>query len=127
MRLSNNFYLSEFACNDKVNTPVPEKLYPNVKELAKNLQVIRDAIGVPIHINSGYRTVTYNKSVGGGLKSQHLQAKAADLVAVGKTPKQLHALILKLIKEGKIKDGGVGLYDTFVHYDVRDVSARWQI
>lgn len=115
-KLSKNFYLSEFACHD--GTPVPEGKVENVKLLVKNLQVIRDTIGVPLTIHSGYRTPSWNKKVGGAPNSMHKEAKAADLVTRDLTPKQLHAVILQLIKDKKIQDGGLSLYPSFVHYDV---------
>lgn len=123
MKITKNFDLKEFACND--GTPVPEILLPNVTELANNLQVIRDALGKPVHINSGYRTVDYNKKVGGVSNSQHVIAKAADITVSGLTPKEVHAVIEGLIAQGKVRQGGLGLYDTFVHYDVRGTKARW--
>lgn len=124
MELTKNFDLEEFACRD--GSPVPVELVPNVKELAKNLQVIRDYLGEPVHINSSYRTPTYNAKVGGAKKSQHLLAKAADITVKSKTPKQLKAIIEKLIAEKKIKQGGIGLYKGFVHYDIRGRAARWE-
>ena len=123
MKITKNFDLKEFACND--GTTVPDILLPNVIELAKNLQVIRDALGKPVHINSGYRTVDYNKKVGGVSNSQHVIAKAADITVSGLTPKEVHAVIEGLIAQGKVRQGGLGLYDTFVHYDVRGTKARW--
>jgi uncharacterized protein YcbK (DUF882 family) len=123
MKLTTNFQLSEFSCKD--GTRVPDHLLPNVMELAKNLQVIRNEIGEGLSILSGYRTPSWNKKVGGASNSQHLQAKAADLTTKSLRPRKLHAVIMKLIKERKIKNGGVGLYPGFVHYDVRDTPARW--
>ena len=122
MKLTKNFQLSEFNCND--GTPVPEKLVPNVMELAINLQVIRDEIGEGMTILSGYRSPAWNKKVGGKPGSYHMKAMAADLSVKGLTPKKLHTVILKLIKEQKIKDGGLGLYPGFVHYDIGP-SRRW--
>lgn len=123
MKLSPNFLLSEFACKD--GTPVPERYMKNVKELAKNLQVLRDYIKEPIHINSAYRTPSYNRKVGGAPQSQHLTASASDITAKNFSPRQIKAIIEKLIKAGKMKNGGIGLYMGFVHYDVRDNPARW--
>ena len=34
-------------------------------------------------------------------------------------------IIIKLIKAGVIYNGGVGLYDTFVHYDIGGQGRRW--
>ncbi len=124
MKLSKNFQLSEFACND--GTSVPEKLVCNVVVLAANLQVLRDDLGESLTILSGYRTPSWNTKVGGASKSMHLEAKASDLICRSLTPKQLHARILKLIKDGKMKDGGVGIYKSFVHYDIRDKPTRWE-
>lgn len=126
MRLTNNFNLSEFNCRDAKNTPVPPELIPNVKKLAEQLQVIRDTIGLPLHINSAYRTPTHNKAIGGEKNSQHLQGKAADIAARDLTPKQLAKVIEKLIKDGKITVKGIGVYASFVHVDIRSgQAARW--
>lgn len=122
MKLTKNFQISEFACND--GTPVPEELISNVQELANNLQVLRDDIGESLTINSGYRSPSWNKKVGGAKSSMHLKAKAGDLVCRSLTPKQLKARIERLIKAGKMKNGGIGLYPSFVHYDIGPVR-RW--
>jgi len=120
-----HFQLSEFACKD--GTPVPEKYYDNVWVLMQNLQVIRDYFGKPITINSGYRTEKHNASpkIKGSKNSQHLLAKASDIVVKGVSPLEVYQAIEKLIEQGKVKQGGLGLYKTFVHYDVRGVKARW--
>lgn len=122
-KLSANFNIAEFACHD--GTPVPDSLECNVIVLAHNLQILRDHLKEPIRVNSGYRTPSYNKKIGGAPNSQHLQAKAADIVAKSKTPKQLAAIIEKLISEGEMKQGGIGVYSGFVHYDTRGTKARW--
>lgn len=122
MKLTKNFQLSEFACHD--GTPVPESKVCNVKILAMNLQALRDHLGESLTILSGYRTPTWNAKVGGATKSMHKEAKAADLTTRGLTPKQLHATIEKLIKEEKMQNGGLGLYKSFVHYDIGPVR-RW--
>ena len=122
-QLTTNFKLSEFACRD--GTPVPGAMHADVKELAENLQVLRNEIGKGIHVNSGYRTPKYNKSIGGVSNSQHIVAKAADIRVNGMTPSQVRSKLLTLIESGSIKQGGVGLYKTFVHYDIRGTKARW--
>lgn len=124
-KLTENFYLHEFSCNDKNRTEVPCDLLPNVTRLADQLQIIRDYIGIPIYINSGYRTVAYNALIGGSPRSQHKLAKAADMVTSKYTPKQFAAIIKKLINQGKILQGGVGIYPSFIHYDIRGTEARW--
>lgn len=123
MQLTKNFHLSEFHCRD--GTEVPAEFMTNVLALAANLQVLRDEIGEPVHVNSGYRTITYNRSIGGAPKSQHLKAKAGDITAKSYTPKQLAAVVERLIKAKRMKQGGLGIYPGFIHYDVRGIKSRW--
>ncbi len=110
-------------CKD--GSDVPDSMLDNVKLLAKNLQVLRDEIGKPIRVISGYRSPKYNRKIGGARKSQHMTAKAADIKIKGMTPAEVKRTIVRLIKEGKMMSGGIGLYRTFTHYDVRGRNARW--
>lgn len=123
MKLSDNFSLSEFRCKD--GSDVPAEHMDSVRELAENLQVFRDAIGKPVRVISGYRSPEYNKKVGGVKRSQHVLAKAADIQVAGVSPLEVRDLIISLIKQGKMKAGGVGIYSSFVHYDIRGRNARW--
>jgi len=125
MQLTKNFNISEFNCHD--GTPVPPELLSNVKELADNLQVLRDFLGTSLHINSGYRSPAYNKKIGGAKLSQHVEGKAADISSLKFTPEQIHAAILQLIGEGKMKQGGLGIYNSWIHYDTRGTAARWDL
>jgi uncharacterized protein YcbK (DUF882 family) len=123
MRITKNFSLNEFDSRDGV--PVPTELIPNIVRLADCLQIIRDTIQAPLHINSAYRSPSHNKKVGGAHNSQHLYGKAADITSRNHTPHQLFVIIDRLIKEGKIREGGLAEYKGFVHYDIRGVKARW--
>lgn len=123
MRITENFRLSEFDCKD--GSELPTALLPNVLDLADNLQVLRDYLGVPISINSAYRSLDYNREIGGATNSQHLLAKAADIVVKYKSPEQVANIIKFLISEGKMTQGGLKAYDTFTHYDIRGHKARW--
>jgi len=123
MKLEKNFSLSEFRCKD--GTDVPEELMDNVKKLAKNLQVIRDHIGKPVRVISGYRSPSYNRRIGGARRSQHMLATAAAIKVTAMDPSAVKQVIVELIHAGKIDSGGVGLYTTFTHYDTRGRNARW--
>ena len=124
MKLTKNFTRQEFDCKD--GTKVPDEFLPNIQEVANNLQILRDYLKVPVRVTgSGYRTKSHNKKVGGAKFSQHLTASGADINADGYTPKELAKEIEKLIKEGKMKQGGIGIYSNFVHYDIRGTKARW--
>lgn len=116
MKLTKNFDLSEFSCKD--NTPTPQIVIPNLKMLAEQLQILRDYLDCPIKINSGYRSEEYNKKIGGAPLSQHKLGKAADISCEKYTPDQIHSAIVNLIKIGQMKPGGIGRYNSFIHYDI---------
>ena len=124
-KLTKNFDLKEFNCKD--NSETPAELIPNLQELANNLQILRDFLGTSLHINSGYRSHAYNKKIGGAKFSQHLLGKAADISSNKFTPEQIHAAVIKLIDEGKVNFGGVGIYNSFLHVDIRKEKARWEL
>lgn len=132
MKLSKNFSLSEFESKD--GQPMPPEIFKNVALLARNLQILRDFIGQPIKINSGYRSPAHNKKIGGAHKivngqrietSQHVKGKAADIVVKGHKPELVAEIVMELIKNGRMTQGGVGVYNSFLHYDIRGTAARW--
>jgi uncharacterized protein YcbK (DUF882 family) len=121
--VTKNFKLEEFAC--KSGAPMPASVRANIERLAKNLQVLRDVVKMPIRINSGHRSEAHNKAVGGAVNSQHVLGTAADFVVVGMAPSAVAATIERLISEGKMDEGGLKAYSSWTHYDVRRVRARW--
>jgi uncharacterized protein YcbK (DUF882 family) len=123
MQLTKNFQLSEFASHD--GAPTPPKVLENLKELAANLQVLRDYLQTSITITSGYRSPAHNKAIGGAKFSQHMEGRAADIKTNKYTPAQVHAAIIHLIETKKMKQGGVGIYNSWIHYDTRGTEARW--
>jgi len=123
MRITENFSKSEFDSKD--GAEMPEEVYFNIVKLANQLQYVRDYLNKPIKINSGYRSPGHNKSIGGVKNSQHVLGKAADIVVSDLTPKIVYQLLDDLMSKGEILQGGLGLYKTFVHYDIRKTKARW--
>lgn len=61
------------------NTPTFE-VVDNLNKLADYLDVIREKVGKPILISSGFRCHVLNKAVGGVSNSQHQKGLAADLI-----------------------------------------------
>ena len=122
-KITTNFSLEEFKCKD--GSDIPNKELSNIIVLAKQLQVLRDTIGKPIQINSAYRSPKHNTKIGGVKNSQHVKGKASDITVKGMTPKEVALVIEDLIEKGKMLQGGIGVYSTFVHYDIRGKKARW--
>jgi uncharacterized protein YcbK (DUF882 family) len=114
-KLSTNFKVKEFACTDGSDPIFIDSNLVNV------LQKIRTHFGKSVTITSAYRTPTKNKAVGGQTYSQHLYGKAADIKVKGVTPKKVAAYVEKIMP----KSGGIGIYNSFVHVDVRSTKARW--
>ena len=125
MKLTQNFYLNEFACNDGSQTPL--QVYYRLQKLAIQLQVLREYLNAPITVNSGYRSVEYNKRIGGVKNSQHILGNAADITVKGYTPKNIYNAIEFLIDKGEMLQGGLGLYNGFLHYDIgyNGKKRRW--
>ena len=117
-----NFQVSEFACKCCGQNHIDQR----VLDMA---QTIRDELGVPVRVNSGYRCEEHNRRVGGVMKkydkagkliskgSNHMYGLAADLscslgaAKMFETVKKLHA-------EGKLPDLDYCIrYKTFIHID----------
>jgi uncharacterized protein YcbK (DUF882 family) len=122
-KITTNFSLEEFNCKD--GSAMPNDVMINIIKLAKNLQVLRDAINKTISITSGYRSPEYNAKIKGAKFSQHINGTAADIQVKGVTPKEVAKVIEGLIASGKMQQGGIGIYPNWVHYDTRGVKARW--
>lgn len=116
VKLAPNFKVKEFACKDGSD---PIFIAPSLVEV---LQEIRNHFGKSVTINSGYRTATYNKKVGGATYSQHCYGTAADIRVSGVKPEVVAAFAETLIPNS----GGIGIYKNFTHVDVRAVKSRWR-
>lgn len=123
MQLTKNFSLPEFASKD--GSAFPEDVKNNLATLAQQLQVIRDHFGKAVTVTSGYRSPAHNERIGGAKESFHVRGMAADIKVAGVSPYVLGKQIEMLIDAGKMIQGGIGIYDNFVHYDVRQIKARW--
>ncbi len=100
----------------------PRDLQPEVRLalqlLAQRLQVVRDVVGSPLHITSGYRSVAYNQQVSGHPNSYHCKGMAADIVITGVPAHRVQHLLRNW-------QGGLGCYSTFTHVDTGP-KRRWR-
>ena len=88
MKLSDNFYLSEFqrsmtATRMEFDNTIPDHYVPRLRQLCHNvLQPLRNTYKKPIRIASGYRCPHLNSYIKGSDDSQHMVAEAADIDTV---------------------------------------------
>ncbi len=111
-------------------------LVRRLRPLCETLEVIRYAAGdqpIALTPHGGYRTEADQAGiiaahpedaqaclVAGAKTSQHPKGRAADIQHGSLTARELHALILSLYRHDRLPYlGGLGLYPTFVHCDVR--------
>jgi len=136
MKLTENFKLSEFLESRFYNSRQQAKvladfeknksvLLPNIQKLANNLQILRDYFGESISINIAFRPKWYELEKGRSGNSKHTLAIAADFIVNNKTTQEVREAIELLILKGEMLQGGLGKYNTFIHWDFRGTKARW--
>jgi len=102
--------------------PPPPRLWPNILDTLDVLEWLRDRIGEPYNLNSGFRSPTYNSKIGGAASSQHLVFRATDGWAEETPPKEIADLLEEHPQAHLL---GIGRYKTFTHLDTRGQRARW--
>lgn len=118
MRISPHFRVREFHSKHD-----PEDVVIVDEALVKLLENIRNFTGKPVHINSGYRSKAYNATLkNASPKSQHCEGKAADIWIDGYSP----AKVAEIAECYLGSSGGIGIYKTFTHVDVRAKRSRWK-
>lgn len=108
MQLTKNFTLSELTRSDtatrlKLNNTPDERTTTNLRQSARGLwQPVRDILGVPMLVSSGYRSPTLNRAIGGSTTSAHCHGLAIDFTApaFGNTRKIARYLVAELKERG---------------------------
>lgn len=109
MQLTKNFTLEELtrssiALMRGISNQPDSIQIGNLKKLCESLlQPIRDRLGLPIIITSGFRSPVLNKAVGGVANSRHLYGEAADIIC--RDNRRLWNLIREMISNGEINVG----------------------
>ena len=130
--VSPHFSLHEFGLSDEkarkrgldVGAEYPaEWIDSRLKPLCAALEIIRAEFGgKPVRVISGYRPLPYNRKLGSKDDSQHVVGRAADFQIPGVEPKAIWDRMIALRHIGRLDIGGAGVYDEFVHMDVRGGS-----
>ena len=111
-KISDHFMLAEMACKDGSD----KVLYST--ELLEKLEKLRAYGGFTIHINSGYRTPSYNKKIGGASHSQHIYGTAAD-ISVRKEGKTISGKLICCLCQTLGFRGVAYISESAVHVDMR--------
>lgn len=77
-----HFSINMFVSPDDetaVRRGIPAIYWDNLLELMNRMEQVQAAVKQPLVIRSGYRSLAYNRQVGGSAGSQHLCGKAADI------------------------------------------------
>lgn len=106
-----------------------ENVKENLRKLCTHiLQPLRDKLGKPIRISSGYRCKRLNKAIGGAINSQHTEGKAVDLQGIGIANKELFDFIKdNLIFDQLIFEYGTKEEPAWVHVSYDDKRMRKQV
>ena len=108
-KVGQHFKVREFACKDGSQVVFIDSY------LIAILDILRNQVGKPVYINSGYRTPTRNKEVGGAKYSYHMRGMAADIRIKGMTAKEIANKLDKIIPN----ECGIIVYASWVHVDTR--------
>lgn len=114
-----NFKVREFACKDGSDTILISE------ELVEVLQKIRTHFGGSVHINSAYRTDSWNRLKKGSATSKHRWGLAADITVKDGNGKPVAPVDVAKFAETVLKThGGIGVYDSWTHIDTRPTRYR---
>jgi uncharacterized protein YcbK (DUF882 family) len=104
----NHFDSEEFDSPDSPGSGIKMNL-----AFIQKLDLLRTTLGFPLKISSGYRTPKHNLKVGGEPNSAHMDAIAADIVAIDSRTRYL--IVSYAIRSGFNR---IGIGKTFVHLDM---------
>ncbi|WP_322884183.1 D-Ala-D-Ala carboxypeptidase family metallohydrolase [Sinorhizobium medicae] len=87
------------------------------------LEALRGLMGKSLRSNSGFRTASRNKQVGGAPASAHLTGEAVDVSTRGWTERERMDFIIYARKVGFT---GIGIGLSFIHVDIKPRIASWR-
>lgn len=115
-KITEHFRVREFRCKDGSDTILIST------ELVEMLEKLRKKLGCSININSGYRTISHNKRIGGSGTSKHCKGLAADIICK-RDGKTVSAKEVCAAAQDINFDGIAYISNTATHVDVR--GSRW--
>lgn len=113
-KVGQHFKVKEFACKDGSKVVFIDSYLVSI------LDILRNQVGKPVIINSGYRTPEWNKKCDGARYSYHMRGMAADIRINGMSPKGIADKLNKIIPN----ECGIIVYKNWVHIDTRTSKYR---
>lgn len=131
MMLSPHFSLAEFTQSQTAsrleldNTPSADALV-NLVALAAGLEQVREMLGKPITITSGYRSPLVNTAVGSKSTSQHTKGEAADFICpqYGTPAEIVRAIVNSRIEYDQVISEFAGRGQGWVHISFSERKRR---
>lgn len=109
MDLSRYFTLDEMTASQTAsrkridNKPSPEVI-ENLKDTCVQADRVRELLGFPMLVSSGYRSLKLNSAIGGSKTSSHVQGYAMDFICPGfGTPREVFDFLKKSMRDKSIK------------------------
>lgn len=96
------------------NTPTTYSHLANLASLWNYLNFVREKLGRPIIVNSGFRSPQVNKQVGGAKRSLHMQGRAADIRCA---PEYMDEL-WRILQSEKDNLSELIKYETYYHFAI---------
>ena len=112
--ITKHFSRSEFACRCKCGFKAVDV------ELLEILEKVRDHFNKPVRLTNACRCLKHNHDIGAEDTSQHIRGLAADIYIKGISPQLIYDYLNTFHDKG-----GLGIYNKFVHIDVRGLKKRW--
>ena len=109
IQIEKHFKVKEFACKDGSPVVFIDDYLSNI------LEILRNKLGKPVIITSGYRTPEWNKKCNGAKYSYHMRGMAADIRVDGISAKEIAKKLDEIVPDGC----GIIVYKSWVHFDVR--------
>lgn len=109
--LSDNLAVAEFlATSHRALLDEQEAAWKDSPDAQKNahrfaassFQPVREILGRPLHVTSGFRCRSLNRLVGGHPQSYHLDGLAADVVPVGLDLRACMARLIEALNDGEL-------------------------
>lgn len=113
-KVGQHFKVKEFACKDGSQVVFIDDYLVSI------LDILRNQIGKPVIINSGYRTPEWNAKCGGAKYSYHMRGMATDIRVNGMNAKEIAKKLNAIVPD----ECGIIVYNSWVHFDVRTNKYR---